>query len=60
MPNGPPSLAFRQFGFQLSAVFNQSFWERFSHAVTILVGTAFFVLWFVLPRHRGLQEYMRR
>jgi hypothetical protein len=125
------------FGFQLIAVFNQSFWERFSHgqrvlhlasisviaiaiallmtpaayhrqteqetvshgfvrltsrlllwsmfplfiglcldfyliaslilpdtvlsiAITILLGCVFFVLWFVLPRHRVLQGYMRR
>jgi DMSO reductase anchor subunit len=31
-----------------------------SMAVTSRGGTAFFVLWFVLPRHRGLQGYMRR
>jgi hypothetical protein len=126
------------FGFQLIAVFNQSFWERFSHGqrvlhlasigviaiaialvmtpayyhrqtrhetishgfvrlasrlllwsmfpllaglcldfyliasliwpdnvlssitITVLLGTAFFVLWFVLPHNRVLQGYMRR
>ena len=27
---------------------------------TILLGCVFFVLWFVLPRHRVLQGYLRR